>query len=63
MVRRRYFPYEIKDFQAFFDDDNLVVAIQESLSWRSARIRQHQVLLNKIESVDEMISGELQRLE
>jgi hypothetical protein len=62
MVRRRYFPYEIKDINTIFTDERLIIEIQESINWRSARLRQHKRLLEKVERVEKMISEELHRL-
>ena len=60
---RRYFPYEIKDLNALFRDEQIIIAVQESINWRTARVGNYRGVVSDIERVENMISAEVLRLE
>ena len=60
---RRYFPYQIKDLNALFGDEQIIITVQESINWRTARIGNYRGVVGDIERVENIIDAEILRLE
>lgn len=59
-LRSGYF--DIKDVESLIDDEPLLLTIQEALNWRLKVIRQHEWVVNSINSVMLQIEDEIERL-
>lgn len=59
-IRSGYF--DIKDVESLIDDEPLLLTIQEALNWRLKVIRQHEWVVNSINSVMLQIEDEIERL-